>query len=64
MTRPDHAPFVALGGLGASLTIADVNQIVSLGIGLVTLGYMAHKWLRFSREKSSDRAARRNSRRE
>ena len=64
MTRPDHAPFIALGGLGASLTVADVNQIVSLGIGLVTLGYMAHKWLRFSREKNSDRAARRNSRRE
>ena len=61
MTRPDHAPFVALGGLGASLTIADVNQIVSLGIGLLTLGYMAHKWVRFSREKNSDR---RNSRRQ
>ena len=59
MTRPDHAPFVALGGLGASLSVADVNQIVSLGIGLVTLGYMAHKWIRFAREKQSERVARR-----
>jgi hypothetical protein len=59
MTRPDHAPFVALGGLGASLSVADVNQIVSLGIGLVTLGYMAHKWVRFAREKHGERSARR-----
>ena len=41
----DTTPLVATAGLLATLGLSDINGIISLLVGLVTLGYIVTKWL-------------------
>ena len=41
----DTTPIVATAGLLAALGLSDINGVISLLVGLVTLGYIVTKWI-------------------
>ena len=41
----DTTPIVATAGLLATLGLSDINGVISLLVGLVTLGYIVTKWI-------------------
>lgn len=47
----DTTPIFATAGLLATLGLADINGVISLLVGLVTLGYIVTKWLYLLRER-------------
>ena len=47
----DTTPIIATGGLLATLGLSDINGIISLLVGLVTLGYIVTKWLYLVRSR-------------
>ena len=51
MIEDKTAPIAAIGFF-ASLTLAEINLVVSIAAGLATLGYVVTKWVLLLRARS------------
>lgn len=54
----DAAPALGLGGLCAALTLSEVNTVISIAVGLATLGYIVTKWVLLVRRQKRQAALR------
>lgn len=51
----DLTPAAGFAGIFASLTLTQVNEIISLCVGLATLGYVVTKWALLFKKKREHR---------
>jgi hypothetical protein len=45
ITHDDPTPLVGASGTLGTLVLADINNVLSLLVGLVSLGYVLTKWI-------------------
>lgn len=49
----DKTTLIAGAGAIASITLADLNVLVSITVGLVTIGYVVTKWILLIKHRRS-----------
>jgi hypothetical protein len=51
----DHTPIIGAVGTVATALLENVNGVVSLAVGLATLGYVLTKWILLLRSRRHNR---------
>jgi hypothetical protein len=51
ITHDDPTPLVGASGTLGTLVLADINNLLSLLVGLVSLGYVITKWVLLVRSR-------------
>jgi len=54
--RADPTTLVGTAGFFATLTLAEINSLVSVLVGVATLGFMVTKWLLLVRSRGGFQA--------
>ena len=55
ITHDDPTHFIGAGGTLGTLFLADINSVLSLLVGLVSLGYVITKWVLLVRSRRRER---------
>jgi hypothetical protein len=55
ITHDDPTPFIGAGGTLGTLFLADINSVLSVLVGLASLGYVVTKWVMLVRARHRDR---------
>jgi hypothetical protein len=55
ITHDDPTPLVGAGGTLGTLFLADINSVLSMLVGLVSLGYVLTKWILLIRNRRRHR---------